>query len=93
MDSHLRHAQVDHSLHKYNLGKLGQNVPNAYKRCIASASTDVKGVQEPSRDSGGSGRMVNSLSSDPYCGNKNTGSQGWQAVSGKDWVRPEWGQR
>ena len=90
MDSHLQHVQVDHSLCKYDLGKLSRNVPNAYKRCIESASTNVKGVQEPSCDSGGSGRMGNSLGSDPYCGNENIGSQEWQVASGKGWVGPEW---
>ena len=75
MDSHLQYAQVDHSLCKYDAGKLGQNVPNAYKRCIESTSTNVKGVQEPSRDSGGSGRLGSSLGNDPYCGNESTECQ------------------
>ena len=76
MDSHLQHAQVDHSLCKYNVGKLCWNVPNAYKRNIWFRDTDVKGVQEPSRGNGGSGRTGNSLCSDPYCGNENTGCLG-----------------
>ena len=55
------------------MGRLGQNVPNAYKRCIRFADTNVKDVQEPSRDSGDIGRMGNSLGSDLYCGKENTG--------------------
>ena len=93
MDSHLRRAQVDHSLHKYDVGKLCRNVPNAYKRNIWFGDTDVKGVQEPSRGNGGSGRMGNSLGSDLYCGNENTGCQGSPEVSKRCQVRSEWGQR
>ena len=93
MDSHLQHAQVDHSLRKYDAGKLCRNVPNAYKRNIWFRDTDVKGVQESSRDNGGSGRTGNSLDSDLYCGNKNTGYQGLPVVSKRCLVRFEWGQR
>ena len=89
MDSHLRHAQVDHSLHKYNAGKLCQNVPNAYKRNIWFGDTDVKGVQEPSCGSGGNGMMDSSLGSDLYCGNENTGYQGSPVVSKRCPVRFE----
>ena len=82
MDSHLQCALVDHNLCTLIVGRLGWNVPNACKRCIRSANTDVKGVQEPSRDSGGIGRMGNSFSSDLYCGKENTASLVWQGVSG-----------
>ena len=81
MDSHLQYAQVDHNLHKYGLGKLCRNVPNAYKRNIWFGGTDVKGVQEPSRDNGGSGRTGSSLGSDLYCGNENTECWGLPVVS------------
>ena len=47
----------------------------------------MKDVQEPSRDNGGSGRPGSSLSSDPYCGNENTGCQGSLGVSGIHLVR------
>ena len=73
MDSHLQCALVDHNLRTLAVGILGRNVPNAYKRCIESTSTDVKGVQGPSRDSGDTGRMGNSLGSDLYCGKESTG--------------------
>ena len=46
----------------------------------------MKGVQEPSHDSGGSGRLGNSLGSDLYCGNENTGYLGLLEVSGIHWV-------
>ena len=46
----------------------------------------MKGVQEPSRDSGGSSRLGNSLGSDLYCGNENTGYQGLPEVLGTRWV-------
>ena len=81
MDSHLQRALVDQSLCKYGVGKLCWNVPNAYKRNIWFGDTDVKGVQEPSRGNGGSGRTGNSLGSDPYCGNENTGCQESPVVS------------
>ena len=81
MDSHLRRAQVDHGLHKYDAGKLCRNVPNTYKRNIWFRDTDVKGVQEPSRGNGGSGRTGSSLGSDLYCGNKNTECWGSPGVS------------
>ena len=87
MDNHLQCAQVDHSLHKYDAGKLCQNVPNAYKRNIWFGDKDVKGVQEPSRGNGGNGRMGNSLGSDLYCGNENTGYQGSPVVSKRCLVR------
>ena len=89
MDSHLRRAQVDHSLHKYNVGKLCWNVPNAYKRNIWFGDTDVKDVQEPSRGSGGSGRTGNSLGSDLYCGNENTGYWGSLVISKRCSVKSE----
>ena len=89
MDSHLRHAQVDHTLRKYDAGKLCRNVPNAYKRNIWFGDTDVKGVQGPSHGNGDSGRMGNSLGSDPYCGNENTGCLGLQVVSKRCSVRSE----
>ena len=89
MDSHLRHAQVDHSLRKYDVGKLGWNVPNAYKRNIWFGDTDVKGVQEPSCGNGGSGMMGSSLGSDLYCGNENTGCRGSPVVSKRHLVRFE----
>ena len=73
MDNHLQCVLVDRNLHTFAVDKLGQNVPNAYKRCIESASTDVKGVQGPSRDSGGIDRMGNSLGNDLYCGKESTG--------------------
>ena len=85
MDSHLQYAQVDCNLHTRGLGKLCRNVPNACKRYIWFRDTDVKGVQEPSRDSGGNGRLGNSLSSDLYCGNENTGCLGSPEVSGIHW--------
>ena len=86
MDSHLQYAQVDRNLRRFGLGKLCRNVPNACKRCIWFGDTDVKGVQEPSRDSGGNGRLGNSLSSDLYCGNENTGYRGSLGVLGIRWV-------
>ena len=89
MDSHLQRAQADHSLRKYDAGKLCRNVPNAYKRNIWFGDTDVKGVQEPSRDNGGSGRPGNSLGSDLYCGNENTGYRGSPVVSKRCQVRFE----
>ena len=73
MDSHLQYALVDHNLHKLAVDRFGWNVPNADKRCIGSADTDVKGVQEPSCGSGGTGKTGNSLSSDLYCGKESTG--------------------
>ena len=93
MDSHLQCAQVDHNLRTHGLGKLGRNVPNACKRCIGFGGTNVKGVQEPSCDSGDSGRPGSSLSSDLYCGNENTGCLGLQEVSGTHWVGFVWEQR
>ena len=80
MDSHLQCARVDRSLHKYGVGKLCRNVPNAYKRNIWFGDTDVKGVQEPSHGNGGNGRTGNSLGSDLYCGNENTGCLGSPVV-------------
>ena len=77
MDSHLQRALVDRNLCTLVVGILSRNVPNAYKRCIASASTDVKDVQEPSRGSVGIGRMGSSLNSDLYCGKENTGCLVW----------------
>ena len=73
MDNHPQCALVDHNLHTLAVGILGRNVPNAYKRCIESAGTDVKGVQGPPRDNGGIGRTGNSLGSDLYCGKESTG--------------------
>ena len=73
MDNHPQCALVDHNLCTLAVGILGWNVPNAYKRCIESASTDVKGVQGPPHDNGDIGRTGNSLSSDLYCGNESTG--------------------
>ena len=73
MDNHLQYVLVDHNLRKLVVGRLGWNVPNAYKRCIGSADTNVKDVQEPLCDSGGIGRMGNSLGSDLYCGKESTG--------------------
>ena len=90
MDSHLQYAQVDRNLRTLGLGKLCRNVPNAYKRYIWFGDTDVKGVQEPSHDSGGNGRLGNSLGSDLYCGNENTGCPGLREVSGTRWVRFVW---
>ena len=78
MDSHLQCALVNHNLCKLAVDRLGWNVPNADKRYIGSADTDVKGVQEPSCDSGGIGRMGNSLGSDLYCGKESTGWSVWQ---------------
>ena len=75
------------------MGILGRNVPNAYKRCNESASTDVKGVQEPSCDNGGMGRMGNSLGSDLECGKESTGWLVWWKVLGILWARFEWGTR
>ena len=54
MDSHLQHVLVDHNFCIFSVGMLSWNVPNTYKRCIESADTNVKGVQEPPHDSGGS---------------------------------------
>ena len=73
MDSHLQYALVDHNLCKLTVDRLGQNVPNADKRCIRSTDTDVKGVQEPSHGSGDTGRIGSSLGSDLYCGKESTG--------------------
>ena len=83
MDSHLRCAQVDYSLRKYDAGKLCRNVPNAYKRNIWFGDTDVKGVQEPSCGNGGSGRMGVSPGSDLYCGNENTEYWGSPVISSR----------
>ena len=80
MDNHPQCALIDHNLCTLAVGILSRNVPNAYKRCIESTSTDVKGVQEPSRDSGGIGRMGNSLGSDLYCGKESTGWLVWREV-------------
>ena len=93
MDNHPQHVLVDRNLHTLAVGILGWNVPNAYKRCSESTSTDVKGVQEPPRDSGGIGRTGNSLGSDLDCGKESTGWLVWQEVSGILWVRFEWGTR
>ena len=49
----------------------------------------MKGVQEPSRDNGGIGSRDNSLGSDLYCGNENTGCLEWLVVSEIDWGAPE----
>ena len=73
MDNHLQYVLVDCNLCKLVVGRLGRNVPNAYKRCIRFADTDVKDVQAPPRDSGGIGRMGNSLGSDLYCGKESIG--------------------
>ena len=80
MDNHPQCALVDCNLHTLTVGILGWNVPNAYKRCIKSASTDVKGVQEPPHDSGGIGKMGNSLGSDLYCGKESTEWSAWQEI-------------
>ena len=88
MDSHLQYALVDRNLCILGWGKLCRNVPNACKRRIWFGDTDVKGVQEPSRDNGGLGSRDSSLGSDLYCGNKNTGCLGWPVVSGTDWGVP-----
>ena len=80
MDNHLQCTLVDHNLRRLIVGILRRNVPNAYKRCTKSASTDVKGVQEPPRDSGGIGRTGSSLGSDLYCGKESTGWSAWQEV-------------
>ena len=93
MDNHLQYVLVDHNLRKLAEGRLGRNVPNAYKRCIGSADTNVKGVQEPSCDSGDTGKTGNSLSSDLYCGKESTGRLEWQEVLGISWVRSEWETR
>ena len=93
MDNHPQCALVDCNLRTLAVGILGQNVPNAYKRCIKSASTNVRGVQEPSRDSGGTGRTGNSLGSDLYCGKESTGCAVWQGASGIPEVGFEWGMR
>ena len=53
----------------------------------------MKGVQEPSRDNGGIGSRDNSLGSDLYCGNENTGYREWPVVSGIGWGVFEWGLR
>ena len=82
MGNHPQCALVDCTLHTLAVGILGQNVPNAYKRCIESAGTDVKGVQEPPCDSGGIGRMGNSLGSDLYYGKESTGWSAWWEASG-----------
>ena len=93
MDSHLQRVLVDCNLHILSVGKLCWNVPNTYKRCIESTYTNVKGVQEPPCDNGGTGRTSNSLGSDPYCGKESTGWLAWQEVSSIGWAALVWGQR
>ena len=46
----------------------------------------MKGVQEPSRDSGGNSRLGSSLGCDPYCGNENIGCLESLEVSGICWA-------
>ena len=82
MDNHLQYVLVDRNLRKLAEGRLGQNVPNAYKRCIGSTDTNVKGVQEPPRDNGGTGKTGNSLGSDLYCDKESTGWSVWREVLG-----------
>ena len=81
MDNHLQCALVDCNLCTLVVGIPGRNVPNAYKRCIKSTSTDVKDVQGPPHDSGGIGKTGNSLNSDLYCDKESTGCMVWQGVS------------
>ena len=48
MDSHQKGGLVDHNLHKVVVGRPDRNGPNADKKCIWSAYTDVKDVLGPS---------------------------------------------
>ena len=54
-DNHLKCGLVDHNLCNVIVGKPDQNGPNADKRYIRSAYTDVMDVLEPSPYNGGIG--------------------------------------
>ena len=64
MDSHQKCALVDHNLRKLIVGRPDQNGPNAGKRCIWFADTDVKGVLGQSPSSADIGNWGSSHNSD-----------------------------
>ena len=90
MDSHQKGGLVDHNLHKVVVGRPDRNGPNAGKRCIWSACTDMKDVLGPSRDSGDIDSWDSSHNSDRDCGKENTRWKVWWVTADRLMVTFEW---
>ena len=87
MDNHLKCGLVDYNLCKAAVGKLGQNSPNAGKRCTGSAYTNVMGVLEPFLGNGNTGISDSFLNDDQDCGKESTGWKAWWAQVDRHEVR------
>ena len=83
MDSHQKGGLVDHNLHKVIVDRPDWNGPNAGKRYIRFADTDVKDVLGLSPGSEGIGSLGSSHSSDQDCGKESTRWKEWRVKVGR----------